>query len=409
MPVRGSKQSIDFSVRAAFICLALIAFGFSLAKVASVVYGQGGEPTCTDSDGGQNYEVAGYVEGIGPNGWPFTKNDVCESGDYEGYLKEFYCNGTTPWPKRFSCPYGCADGACLTEPGECTDSDGDTYAVEGGPCGVVDCDDSNPSVNPGAVEVCDNGLDDDCNGLVDADDPACLVCTDSDGDGFSVEGGDCGPVDCNDSNPGVNPGAEEVCDNGLDDDCNGLADADDPACLVCTDSDVDGFSVEGGDCGPVDCNDANPQVYPGAMEVCDNGLDDNCNGLTDAEDPICSSPLNMIVIGWDGVQRDHFWQCYNKELPECANGLPHLGELTAGAVFSNTTTDGGTCTKSGWAQILSGYDAEVTGVYDNTNYQPLPEGYSVFEKIEKQFGADNVVTMFVAGKCEHTGGACLGE
>jgi hypothetical protein len=74
------------------------------------------------------------------------------------------------------------------------------------------------------MEVCDNGLDDDCNGLADADDPACPVCTDYDGDGFSVEGGDCGLVDCDDSNPSVNPGAEEICDNVIDDDCDGSVD-----------------------------------------------------------------------------------------------------------------------------------------------------------------------------------------
>jgi hypothetical protein len=49
---------------------------------------------------------------------------------------------------------------------------------------------------------------------------------------------------------------------------------------VCTDSDNDGFSIEGGSCGPVDCNDANAQTHPGSMEVC-NGEDDNCNGQID--------------------------------------------------------------------------------------------------------------------------------
>ncbi len=46
------------------------------------------------------------------------------------------------------------------------------------------------------------------------------VCTDNDDDGYSVEGGACGPVDCNDQNPNVNPGATEIPGNGIDDDCN---------------------------------------------------------------------------------------------------------------------------------------------------------------------------------------------
>jgi len=367
----------------------------------------GGEPSCTDSDGGLNYEVAGYVEGIGPNGWPYTKYDLCEtSGTYEGQLKEFFCNGTTPWPQFHQCPYGCADGACL--PPTCTDSDGDGYAVEGGACGSVDCDDADPDVNPGAAEVCDNGSDDNCDGLIDADDPQCAVCTDSDGDGYAVEGGACGSVDCDDAKPAVNPGAAEVCDNGSDDDCDGLIDADDPDCVTCTDADGDGYAVEGGTCGPVDCDDASPAVNPGAAEVCDNGSDDDCDGLIDADDPICVAP-NIIVVGWDGTQRDHFWQCYNKELSECPDGLANIQQLSGGVIFDNTITNGATETKPGWAQIFTGYNAEVTGVLNNGDYQPIPEGYTVFEKIENHFGPDNVVTMFISGKGVHTGGACVGD
>jgi hypothetical protein len=50
----------------------------------------------------------------------------------------------------------------------------------------------------------------------------------------------------------------------------------------CTDADGDGFSPDGGACGPVDCDDTNPAVHPGAPEVC-NGRDDNCNGVIDEE------------------------------------------------------------------------------------------------------------------------------
>jgi len=69
----------------------------------------------------------------------------------------------------------------------------------------------------------------------------------------------------------------------------------------------------------------------------------------------------------------------------------------------------GTATKPGWVQILSGYDPEVTGNWDNDNYAPLSEGYSVFEKAEAYLGDDKIVTMFISGKDEHTGGACIGD
>ena len=160
----------------------LILILLSLFHIEAAPPAQGQSPSCTDSDGGLAYDVAGYVEGVGPNGWPYTKYDECQAG---GQIKEFWCNGTMPWPSFYQCPNGCVDGACVPE--TCTDDDGDGYAVEGGGCGLVDCDDDDPDVNPGADEVCDNGTDDDCNGLVDGEDPACVVCTDADGDGYYMD------------------------------------------------------------------------------------------------------------------------------------------------------------------------------------------------------------------------------
>jgi hypothetical protein len=119
--------------------------------------------------------------------------------------------------------------------------------------------------------------------------------------------------------------------------------------------------------------------------------------------------FNAIVIGWDGVQRDHFWECYDKELPECPNGLPNVEELSGRVIFNNTTSNGRTQTKPGWTQILTGYDAEATAVYDNANYRPIPEGYTVFEKLEKHLGEDNIATLFIAGKGPNVGGRCPGE
>ncbi len=57
----------------------------------------------------------------------------------------------------------------------CTDADHDGFYREGGTCGVADCDDTNPNVNPSVPEVCNDGIDNNCNGAVDAADPACAV------------------------------------------------------------------------------------------------------------------------------------------------------------------------------------------------------------------------------------------
>lgn len=98
-----------------------------------------------------------------------------------------------------------------------------TPAVDQDSDGVIrpaDCDDNRSSVHPWATEICD-GLDNDCDGVVDE---GCVVPqptpaqTDSDGDGFPN-----GPEDCAPNNAAIHPGATEICD-GLDNDCDGVVD-----------------------------------------------------------------------------------------------------------------------------------------------------------------------------------------
>ena len=97
-----------------------------------------------------------------------------------------------------------------------------------------DCDDTDPTVHPGATELC-NGTDDDCDGNVD-DNAGTAYYPDLDGDGYGADDAlvrSCTPVpglittggDCNDSDPVVNPLGTERC-NGLDDDCDGTVDED---------------------------------------------------------------------------------------------------------------------------------------------------------------------------------------
>lgn len=160
------------------------------------------------------------------------------------------------------------------------DRDRDMYSIiNTGECGPVDCNDSDPLINPGAVEVCNDSVDNDCDALTDCDDaadcnadPACAVCTDTDNDTYSVEGGACGPVDCNDTDPLVNPGAAEVCDDTIDNDCDALFDCDDPDC--------DGDPA---------CNVCIPTADNEKGPRCTDGLDNDCDGLTDCEDPDCSA------------------------------------------------------------------------------------------------------------------------
>ncbi len=158
----------------------------------------------------------------------------------------------------------------------------------------TDCDDTRMDVRPGAMEICGNGLDDDCAGG-DMVCPAQCACTDVDGDGhypIACTDVDC-PMrtDCNDALGGVHPGAMEICGNGLDDDCAG-GDMVCPPLCSCTDGDSDGFyplACIDTDCPMrTDCNDAASGVHPGATEVCGNGVDDDCMGGDTVCPPLCS-------------------------------------------------------------------------------------------------------------------------
>ena len=164
-----------------------------------------------------------------------------------------------------------------------------------------DCDDSNALIHPGATEICD-GLDNNCDGVID-EGTLNTYYIDNDGDGFgdinnSIQ--DCelpvgyseNALDCHDGNSQINPNAEEICD-GIDNNCDGSIDEN----LVFTyyvDNDEDGYGnpnqsvtacflpagfVENGD----DCDDSNDTVFPGAEEICGDGIDNDCDGLIEED------------------------------------------------------------------------------------------------------------------------------
>jgi hypothetical protein len=93
---------------------------------------------------------------------------------------------------------------------------------------------------------------------------------DADGDGVRH------PADCDDTNPAIHPGAVDVAENGVDEDCSGTD-------AVNTDRDGDGTPR------PQDCDDTNAAIHPGAREVIGNKVDENCDTLVESFPPLTGS------------------------------------------------------------------------------------------------------------------------
>ena len=258
-----------------------------------------------DCDGSVDEELAAtWYADLDEDGFGDLNNTVQACEQPSGYVSNSEdCNDTSadfyPGATEDDCTdpsdYNC-DGSVGYE-----DNDGDGYAA------CEDCDDSVADVNPGEDEVCD-GDDNDCDGYVDYNAvDATTWYIDTDGDGYGSPREDYVKVecdqpagyvdnddDCDDTSAEALPGGFEICD-GLDNDCNGAVDGADAsdAQSYYDDADGDGYGDDATlqvtcdlledvvDVGG-DCDDGDDEISPGAAEVCNNGIDDNCSGTVDA-------------------------------------------------------------------------------------------------------------------------------
>ena len=248
-------------------------------------------------------------------------------------------------------------------------------------------------IESACTEICDNGIDDDGNGLVDCEDPNCgvltfdetILVTDDDCDpenngfieitgqtdgvnySYSIDGGQNFETfrafeglsqgnytvmimtdgNCSYSKDVIisKPDCAEICDNGIDDDGNGLVDCEDGACNIgleiefeetpatCPDNDNGKLEIfglpEGTDLSLDARSYQTTMVYEDLMpgeyslnirnadgcistmmftitenicpEICDNGFDDDGNGLIDCEDDACSSDLILEYLATDAT------------------------------------------------------------------------------------------------------------
>ena len=252
------------------------------------------------------------------------ENRVDADGDTFDECVDCNDNNAAINPAAAELPCDGSDNNCDTNIDENRkDSDGDTYDE------CVDCNDNNAAINPGAVELPCDGVDNNCDTNTDENRQ------DADNDTYD----EC--MDCNDNNSAIHPNATEVC-NGVDDNCNTQTD-EGVTSIWHPDTDGDGFGngginveacnapsnhvSDGSDCddndanekpgqtwyidadgdnygsamvtqclrpnngkllselangstGTDDCNDNNSAINPSASEVCNGGIDDDCNPST---------------------------------------------------------------------------------------------------------------------------------
>ena len=245
------------------------------------------------------------------------------------------------------------------------DADGDEYGDASStmdwcalPDGYVsrnqDCDDSNASTSPEVEEICDDGIDNNCNGEVDenCEEPTATTTRyylDSDGDGYGdpadfvdsttrPTGYVLDNTDCDDSSATTSPAATEICGDGIDNDCSG----GDEACVLTyySDDDGDGYgnpadSVSsttqptGYVLNNTDCNDSSATTSPAATEICGDNIDNNCDGEIDENCVDITSEDNDDFTEChpcEGSFRNHgaFMSC----LAHYTNCLKGIGEIT---------------------------------------------------------------------------------
>ena len=290
-----------------------------------------------------------------------------------------------------------------------TDGDDDNYSAGAMAC-AGDCADGDPDRYPGAAELCNPGVDDDCDGTIDEGTNACggactlsnlpgascdfagavdldtceddyYVCTslnatdcanldtDADDDFYSPGAAACAG-DCADGDPARSPADPELC-NTLDDDCDGFVDegtnpcggvcaiaptvepldpcdfigaADLDTCeddayacagwnaTVCanvdTDADDDNYGAGAMACAG-DCADGDPARHPGATELCNPGVDDDCDGTIDEGTNACGgactlanapgTPCDFVGPADLDTCNDDYYTCTTLNSTDCAN------------------------------------------------------------------------------------------
>ena len=288
-----------------------------------------------DCDGAVDNDTSGYDDD--GDGWTELDGD-CDDAD------------GTSYPGGTEVVDGADNDCDGVEENDTTvyDDDGDGWTEAGG-----DCDDARFESYPTAAEL-EDGLDNDCDGVVDEGTNA----YDDDGDGWSENAGDC-----DDTAPDVYPGADEDLLNYVDEDCNGVAEAD-------FDSDGSLSLTTGGD----DCDDADPFTFPGAAPE-----ESATDCMTDADDDDFGddSPVAGVVVGTDcddgddAIHPDATEECDGTD-NDCDTGVDEVNADGCDTYYYDFDSDGYGSTTSQCLCSASGY---YTSNYSTDCYDSNASAY----------------------------------
>jgi MYXO-CTERM domain-containing protein len=303
-----------------WVALNLIAWG-----VGGVAYSAGAEASADSWEDWYWGNEAGDTWGVTVQA-PATGNP--QLADFAPLHGCAYPQDVRPVGGELVSPSGYYVGAFspgMVEPRWYEDLDGD------GHIGLVDCNDADPAMHPETTWFRD--LDGDGYGDDDFSHVSCVP------PGFEwvLTGGDC-----NDLDPIVGPGAEWW----PDEDADGYGDGGAEPVVACV-------APTGHADNADDCHDGDPLVNPSATEVC-NGIDDNCSGLVDDDDPALD--LSSATEWWPDMDGDGYGDAnaeaivacvappgYVDNADDCDDSDPRIGVcVDDGGTDDGGTDDGGT-------------------------------------------------------------------
>ncbi|WP_397363104.1 putative metal-binding motif-containing protein [Olleya sp. R77988] len=258
--------------------------------------------------------------------------------------------------------------------GDCDDADAATYPGAIDVCGDGIDNNCDGQVDENCVEICDDGVDNDGDGLTDCDDPDCngdVACptlyADNDGDGYGDPNNTTNGVvqdntDCDDNDASINPGATEIPDNNVDEDCDaasskdytfyadvdgdGYGDVNNPLVASCPApcNDESQMTIPAGYVfNSLDCNDSDINVHPYATENTTDGIDNNCNGYVD------------VVYYYQDVDGDGFGD---------SNDAGTTVNFAGSSINRTDCDDGDASIFPGASEIQDGIDNNCNGLVD---------------------------------------------